>query len=231
MCLSLSACTGRYAGFQNKMSTCGYPGATMAKLHSCMSGKITTSRKVGEQDFYNKSGQNMLQQLAYLKKQVAAGKITNKQANAQLQIYMQQQIQIERQQAQRAAAALILLAGVAVVANCAHNGGCGGSAAYNDNHLYRGNCQYSWQRAADGSLCGNRAAEVRPGGWEPYNYTPVYHVPAVSSAPQKRVKFTKQSAATDFGPCMFSWQRAKDGSKCGKRAVSVQKTRQTSFSE
>jgi len=29
---------------------------------------------------------------------------------------------------------------------------------------YTGNCQYTWQRAADGSLCGNRAASVRPGG-------------------------------------------------------------------
>jgi hypothetical protein len=29
---------------------------------------------------------------------------------------------------------------------------------------YSGNCQYTWQRAADGSICGNRAASVRPGG-------------------------------------------------------------------
>jgi hypothetical protein len=29
---------------------------------------------------------------------------------------------------------------------------------------YYGNCQYTWQRAADGSRCGNRAASVRPGG-------------------------------------------------------------------
>jgi hypothetical protein len=27
-----------------------------------------------------------------------------------------------------------------------------------------GNCDYSWQVAADGSSCGDRAADVRPGG-------------------------------------------------------------------
>ncbi len=30
---------------------------------------------------------------------------------------------------------------------------------------YPGNCQYSWQFAIDGSVCGGRAASSRPGGW------------------------------------------------------------------
>jgi len=29
---------------------------------------------------------------------------------------------------------------------------------------FAGNCDYSWQRAKDGSLCGKRAADQRPGG-------------------------------------------------------------------
>jgi hypothetical protein len=29
---------------------------------------------------------------------------------------------------------------------------------------YAGNCEHSWQTAADGSRCGDRAADVRPGG-------------------------------------------------------------------
>ena len=30
---------------------------------------------------------------------------------------------------------------------------------------YPGNCQYSWQFAIDGSVCGGRSASSRPGGW------------------------------------------------------------------
>jgi hypothetical protein len=33
-----------------------------------------------------------------------------------------------------------------------------------DNQAQAQNCNYSWQRASDGSLCGGRAAEARPGG-------------------------------------------------------------------
>ncbi len=29
---------------------------------------------------------------------------------------------------------------------------------------YAGNCDYSWQTAKDGSRCGGRAADQRPGG-------------------------------------------------------------------
>jgi hypothetical protein len=29
---------------------------------------------------------------------------------------------------------------------------------------YAGNCDHSWQTAADGSRCGGRAADQRPGG-------------------------------------------------------------------
>lgn len=32
---------------------------------------------------------------------------------------------------------------------------------------YAGNCDHSWQTAADGSSCGGRAADVRPGGRGP----------------------------------------------------------------
>lgn len=34
-------------------------------------------------------------------------------------------------------------------------------------YAYAGNCDYSWQTAADGSSCGDRAASIRPGGYEP----------------------------------------------------------------
>jgi hypothetical protein len=29
---------------------------------------------------------------------------------------------------------------------------------------FAGNCNYSWQHAKDGSACGGRAADQRPGG-------------------------------------------------------------------
>lgn len=38
---------------------------------------------------------------------------------------------------------------------------------YQQIRQYSGNCQYSWQYAKDGSICGDRAASRRPGGWEP----------------------------------------------------------------
>jgi hypothetical protein len=30
--------------------------------------------------------------------------------------------------------------------------------------VFAGSCDHSWQRAKDGSLCGDRAADQRPGG-------------------------------------------------------------------
>jgi len=30
--------------------------------------------------------------------------------------------------------------------------------------VYAGNCDHSWQTASDGSRCGGRAADQRPGG-------------------------------------------------------------------
>ncbi|MGN6671256.1 MAG: hypothetical protein ACTHJ4_06950 [Candidatus Nucleicultricaceae bacterium] len=30
--------------------------------------------------------------------------------------------------------------------------------------VFAGNCDHSWQRAKDGSICGGRAADQRPGG-------------------------------------------------------------------
>jgi hypothetical protein len=43
--------------------------------------------------------------------------------------------------------------GLAVLAGKSGGGG-------NDNHP----CDYSWQTASDGSRCGGRAADMRPGG-------------------------------------------------------------------
>lgn len=34
----------------------------------------------------------------------------------------------------------------------------------NTSNSYAGNCDYSWQKAADGSRCGKRAADQRSGG-------------------------------------------------------------------
>lgn len=36
---------------------------------------------------------------------------------------------------------------------------------YQQIRQYPGNCQYSWQFAKDGSICGDRSASHRPGGW------------------------------------------------------------------
>jgi len=50
---------------------------------------------------------------------------------------------------------------VGVVALAARGGGGGGTT----DNSYKGNCQYDWQIAADGSRCGLRSAESRPGGF------------------------------------------------------------------
>lgn len=69
------------------------------------------------------------------------------------------------QQQNQAAAALVAVAVVGgTVAYCA-NHNCGGGSYYRPPPTYPGNCQYNYQRAADGSRCGNRSAEARPGGW------------------------------------------------------------------
>jgi hypothetical protein len=71
-----------------------------------------------------------------------------------------QQMVIQQQQA---AAALVAIAVVGTaVAVCANNN-CGGG--YTPARRYPGNCYSYYDRAADGSLCGNRSAMSRPGGW------------------------------------------------------------------
>lgn len=64
----------------------------------------------------------------------------------------------------QAAAALVAVALVGTaVAVCANNN-CGGGG-YTPYRRYPGNCYSYYDRAADGSLCGRRAALMRPGGW------------------------------------------------------------------
>lgn len=70
--------------------------------------------------------------------------------------------QMVQQQNQAAVAlAAIALVGTAV-AVCANNN-CGGG--YAPSRRYPGNCYSYYDRAADGSHCGNRSAMSRPGGW------------------------------------------------------------------
>lgn len=67
------------------------------------------------------------------------------------------------QQQNQAAAALVALAVVGTaVAVCANNNCGGGYAPYRP---YPGNCYSYYDRAADGTLCGNRSAMSRPGGY------------------------------------------------------------------
>jgi hypothetical protein len=66
-------------------------------------------------------------------------------------------------QAQNQAGAALAVAAVggAAIAYCSKHhcgGGYGGLA-------FPGNCYYYYDRAADGSLCGYRAASMRPGGY------------------------------------------------------------------
>lgn len=70
-------------------------------------------------------------------------------------------IEQKRKERQRAAAAVAIIAVGATAIYCSkHN--CGSRGGYSS---YPGNCQYSWQRAADGSRCGRRSAFDRPGGY------------------------------------------------------------------
>lgn len=73
-----------------------------------------------------------------------------------------QQMVIQQRQA---AAALVAVALVGTaVAVCANNN-CGGGSSYTPAPRYPGNCYSYYDRAADGTLCGNRSAMSRPGGW------------------------------------------------------------------
>lgn len=67
-------------------------------------------------------------------------------------------------QQKQAAAALVALALVGTAAAVCANGNCGGGG-YTPYRQYPGNCYSYYDRAADGSLCGNRSAMSRPGGW------------------------------------------------------------------
>ncbi|NNH46256.1 hypothetical protein HLI03_32225 [Rhizobium laguerreae] len=67
-------------------------------------------------------------------------------------------------QQQQAAAVLVGLALVGTAAAVCANGNCGGGG-YTPYRRYAGNCYSYYDRAADGSLCGNRSAMSRPGGW------------------------------------------------------------------
>lgn len=60
----------------------------------------------------------------------------------------------------QAVGAVALVVTAAVVAAKAGGGGGGNSGSD-----YPGNCQYDWQTAADGSRCGARSAQSRPGGY------------------------------------------------------------------
>jgi len=66
-----------------------------------------------------------------------------------------------QKQNQAGAALAVIAVGGAAVAYCAKNN-CGGGGYYN---AYPGNCYSYYDRAADGSLCGYRAATMRPGGY------------------------------------------------------------------
>lgn len=68
-------------------------------------------------------------------------------------------------QQRQAAAALVAVALVGTaVAVCANNN-CGEGSYYTPTPRYPGNCYSYYDRAADGTLCGNRSAMSRPGGW------------------------------------------------------------------
>jgi len=65
-----------------------------------------------------------------------------------------------------ALAAVVALVGAAAAAASRANSTGSGYKSYSGTtyQSYTGNCQYASQRAADGSLCGKRAASERPGG-------------------------------------------------------------------
>lgn len=57
------------------------------------------------------------------------------------------------------AVVVVALVAVVITASVNRNGGVG--------YITKYPCDYPWQIASDGSICGNRAASVRPGGREP----------------------------------------------------------------
>lgn len=61
-----------------------------------------------------------------------------------------------------------VLAGVAVGAVVVGAAAAGANSTGTTQTLYKGNCEYSNDVASDGTSCGGRSAESRPGGYEPY---------------------------------------------------------------
>lgn len=68
-------------------------------------------------------------------------------------------------QQKQAAAALVAVALVGTAVAVCANGNCGGGNYYSPPRRYPGNCYSYYDRAADGSFCGDRSAMSRPGGW------------------------------------------------------------------
>jgi hypothetical protein len=61
-----------------------------------------------------------------------------------------------------------VITGAAVAAFVVGEAIAGSNGAGATQNTYTGNCEYSSDTAADGSSCGARSAEARPGGYEPY---------------------------------------------------------------
>ncbi len=60
-----------------------------------------------------------------------------------------------------------LVVGGIIIAVPAIAGAASGVGSSGSSSGYKGNCEYDYQTAADGTRCGARSADSRAGGWEP----------------------------------------------------------------
>lgn len=159
-----SACIKKFDGGKNKQAVA---------MIGCMQTEAVSEAKeyrFADLDVLEKSYAEMIEP----SRQFDDGEITEKAYLAELKKvaevrdaeYFQrnQQRWIENENGKRAITAIAVGAAVGTAAYYAAKSGNGGGYQPAPQH---GNCDYTWQIAADGSRCGNRAASVRPGGYVP----------------------------------------------------------------
>lgn len=188
----LTGCATRFETISNKNQECGYEKKPFHNFSDCMINDLKNKQKATKNEnnspnpnnrkFKNSSNpyedmtNDFINTLSSLrnasleahegKKKAAlkADKELYEEYNALVMDYRRREQQMNKE---AQAIGAVLMIGAGAVALC-HDGGCsngGYGNNYNQQSVYTGNCQYSWQTAADGSRCGNRAASVRPGGW------------------------------------------------------------------
>ena len=140
----LGSCSGRYASMHNTMNNCGYAKAAFSAFSGCMKNKVVTSKTYSENSYYQKSSQDIHDQLNYYEAQVEDENMTDTQAYLAFAQFVDQKAAQDRKSAQIASTVVAVgVLGVAA-ASCANNGCLGGGYpnSYNSYNSFQGCCSY-----------------------------------------------------------------------------------------